>query len=718
MAMPQIATIAASHVFTSVAAAGATIATATQVAQIAYYAVSLGSSLLLTTAANALLSKKATTSTQNSQLSTASTAPSYRYVYGRAKAVATPAGTPVRGDYIVGCWILNSRPSSLEDFRLFLDTREVAVTGDPFDFEGDGATSTDELFDDGILRFWISRGDKTSPPDYFTDNYPHGSGEDDELWKTTDGWQGITVLWAILDAGDNNTRSDRWPSTPPYIEIEGDWSLVYDPREPSHDIDDPDTWEFSDNWALCVTDALINNPIKSYTSSNLDFDLISYAADVSDEIVDKVDGTEKRYTLGGTLVFDGSEIEDQVLPMVAAAGGSIARVGGKISVIPAAYQEPDITINRFFGDSLAATDLASGDTLVNELRTYYTSPERSYETAELEPYEIPGAFDEDGGVASVEDLNLQFCVSATQAMRVRKIIGGLRRRQKSLSVVLGPEALDLIPGSTVTLDLESPWSIFNGIYEIQSMQPGLDLIGSSGVAMRIPVTMTKHSEDIYDWDPEVDEEEITEVEYISGGTSSYDPGSISVEVGEYNNGATITPRIKFFFDPAASSAVQSYEVSYKVDSGDWVSHTEIDGSIRDSVYDKVFGYLSAAPTQTVVIRVRSVSIYGKSSWVESSEINVDFNFVSISAVGDSGLILFSGTTPDEATFSYMVIFKNSVDDFSTATEFSDHIDSFEPNQYFYTSEAEDPGTNFYWIVPYTTTGIAGTPSSSFELTVT
>src|SRR5690606_32291721 len=119
------------------------------------------------------------------------------------------------------------------------------------------------------INFWIGRGDQTSPPDLFLSDAPWGSGGDEELWLATDAWQGNTVIWMRLRAGKAESMQERWPSIPPLVEIEGRWSLIWDPRDEEQDPDDPETWEWSENHRLCVLDALRRNPIRQYQLANL-----------------------------------------------------------------------------------------------------------------------------------------------------------------------------------------------------------------------------------------------------------------------------------------------------------------------------------------------------------------------------------------------------------------------------------------------------------------
>jgi hypothetical protein len=718
--MPQAV---AGFIFSALAWSGVSVATA---AFLATVVVNLGTAILLSMLSSALTSKRASTTNQDKgrDLAQPTTAPSVRAVYGHTLATGTPAGSVVVGDYIYGCWVLNSRWSDLGNMKLYLDKREVTYTGDPFDFTGAGATATNEPFlKDGTnhVTFWIGRGDKTTPPTAFTGEAPYIAVDRINGWKTTDSWRGLTTVWCKIAAGEQETRQDRWPSAPPFVEVEADWSRVYDPRAVGHVFGTESTWAYSNNLALCVLDALKTSPVRPYQESNLDIASFSSAADICDQ--DRAlnsGGTEKEFVLAGTLVYSNGELEDQVLPMIAAGAAYLIRAGGILGIQMPVYQTPSQTHTDFLGNSLNAVDMLTTSELVNELRTTYTSVPRLFESAELKPYTIPGALAQDGGLPSVANLDLNFSPSATQAMRVRKISAGLLRRQKTLNVVLNPIALDLLPGSTITLDLPIPFNKFNGVWEVQSVQPGMDMYGSEdSCAMMVPVTLLKHSSTIYDWNPATDEEAVEDAEYVAPRRLARPPGAISTEVLYVNTGGVIETKIKFLFDPSPSKGVINYTWHYSEDGGTYQSGGSVSTSAFDSVDPtKLRRSFTVSDTSSYVIRVRTNTSYGASTWVYSSEVTADLALTSVLSFGEVGQVRFTGTTPVSPNFTTIRVYENSVDDFTTSTQLGTADTSYGSNVAFDIAKTHATGTAFYYIVPFTSTGLQGTVSGAFELTVT
>ncbi|MFU1606602.1 phage tail protein [Sulfitobacter pontiacus] len=649
--------------------------------------INFGVSFLINTAISAIFGKTPSMKAQgiSRDLAQPSSAPAYRFVYGETRATGTPVGTPVKGNYIWGAWLLNSRPSDLSTFTLYLDKREVVLSGDAFDMDGPGAEATEEPFRKGVdllldlvgvnhVNVWISRGAQTSPPAEFLEDAAYEEGERDDLWKATDAWRGCTIVWLKLRAGESGSRQERWPSTPPLVEVEGKWSLVEDPRT--------GVTGWSENHALCVRDALMNNPIRGYRAEQLHSSFDADGPNACDEVVNlKEGGGEKRYICGGTLVFNEGEIEDQLNPMMISGAADFIRVGGKLGYAAGVYREPTETLTYLLGEGFEFPDMLPGADLVNQLRVSYLSASRGYETADLTPWDIPGALADDGGVPAVKTVDLPFCPSATQAMRVRKITGLRQRRQERIQGgTLPPEAFNLVGGATVTIALPSPYDALDGVYEIEGIHPGLDPIGESGeVAMRLPASLVKHDAAIYDWVPAYDEEEVFDEEYDGERKGTAEPGAISVTTGDAVNldtGGTIIPRIRFAFDPS-TSGVTGYEWEHTGDNpiGGLLGIYQTGGVIGSDVRDasgKVFGFLSVRPNFFYNIRVRAIGPNGNSDWVEIEDvkgvvdIEIDIPIEGV-AVGGAGEITVSFRTPNDPDFRAIEIYGSDTDDSGPAS---------------------------------------------------
>lgn len=647
-------------------------------------ALKIGGSLLLNTAV-AALSPKPSQPDLKRELAQETALPVYRFVYGRDRAVGTPVPARVKGQYIYACYLLNSRPSALTDLVLSLDDREVTLTGDPFDFDGPGAVTAVEPLN-GYVKVWFGRGDQVSPPAQILTEAPWAEGDDEDLFLVTDGWQGRTVMWARFDVGPNDGRADRWPALPPAVHVVADWSKVWDPRDEAQDPDDPETWVYSDNAGLCILDAARMNPIKPYTLAAVLLDQFIAKAEISDEVVALLaGGTEPRYRLRGTVRWGEGELEDQLLPLFEACAARPIKTAGMLGIAPGAWVTPDFTLTDFVDTPLEIIGTQAGD-LPTHLRTKYVSEARLFEEAELPEYAIPGALTADGGLPRVAEVDCQLAGSPTQAMRVQKIRGFLARRQRQVSLTAWPEAVDLVGAATLTAALPSPYSRFNGTFEVQRIHPAYSLAGESGgMALRCPLTYLEHREEFYAWTPATDEVEILDQPYNSAPSTTEAPGVIDVTTGpgvDYTEGGVSLPRIRFAFDPLDGYPA-GYEWQIKAGAGSF----EPGGVLAPNVLDglgKVFGLTGALVSATdYVIRVRSVFVKYTGSqqneqvvysdWIESDEITTVTPSYDLDpplsgfATAGTGQITVGWTTPNSADFAALEIYVATTDDVDAAT---------------------------------------------------
>ncbi|MGV6848550.1 MAG: hypothetical protein ACWA5A_09240 [Marinibacterium sp.] len=663
---------------------------------------------------------------QRAAMTRPTTLPAFRFVYGNTEGAGTPAPADVvENGVLYGSWIVNSRPSK-GPFSLYLDGREVLFSGDPYDFSvSGGATATAAPFS-GHLKFWIGLGDQTTPPVQITDEVPYVSGTAEDRFKTTDAWQGRTVVWMRAERGDQDSVPERWPSypNPPEVALRGPFSMVWDPRDPGQDQDDPATWDFSDNWALCVLDALRRNPVAPHDVSNLRLDTFTWAADVSDEPVSlKAGGSELRYRLSGALVFSDQEIEDQLEPMVAGAGRFV-NVAGQLGLIPAIWQAPVYTLTDIIGDSFEYRALQPDAESFTHMRTYYTSAARQFETADLGPWPIPGATP---GLERVFVLELPFVESGTQAQRVQKIEGLRLLERREIVSVAPSDMINVLPAANIDVALPGR-TRSNGTYRAVSLHGAMSPMGDDGgVALRVPYQVRETSSAVYDWDPLTDEADITVPAYDASYQGTAPPGTFALLIGptvDLNTGGTIIKRARFAFDPSPTSAVVDYEWQYLnwtiENFGQWTAGGVIDALTRDGS-DKVFGYLSGfGPTDASQVRARARGPAGASGWVYSGTISTTFTAAINSATAGPGTgeATFNVTISDEYSAAGARVYRSADTLFGNAVAVTGTIQA-DPGETLDLDVTGLPaGTGYFWVTVVTQTDTEGPATGPEQLTIT
>lgn len=668
-------------------------------------AVSVGISLALT-GLQLLLTDVPGVPQLRREMAAPNSRPPYRYAYGRCRITGSPAPWRVKGKWLYGCLILNSRPSA-GNVVIYFDKREVTITsGDILDFEGGGAVG--EVAGAGSQgvdapRMWLGLGDQTSPPDDILAEAP-------EFFEATDGWQGRTVLWLALHCGNNKSRSKRWPSTPPLVEVLGDWSLVWDPSDEEQDPDDPDTWAWSDNQALCLLDALMRNPIKRYAAASLMLESFQHGADVAAESValHHEGGTESRYTANGFVAWSGDELMDQVQPLVAAGAGQLVRIGSRLAYAAGAWRASTYTATDLLEEGgVDFQTVAPGRDIPRGVRASYLAPARDWQPAELPAIEVPGGL----GLLGDEDIReidlSRFCTSATQAMRVQQIEARRLGAQKRLTCMLPPDSVDIVAGATMTMSLPSGFTRLNGIYEVLSANPGFFLEDDgredSGVALRNPVMLRETAEAHFAWIPSTDEFEIVE-EAFSGVRPDVEPPGEIVLVTGASAAKGATPRIRFEFAPASS--VDYYEVQFRLAGEPWGEAMTLTGDDLDGGGD-VYGFISPViPGETYQVRARSVTerLRGGdvSIWVSDTIIalgaDVDIDPpVAVSAEGGVASIAATFRAPNSADFQAIEVFGSSTSDVGDAVALTPLVyGAANATLVFEESGLGDGVTRYYW----------------------
>ncbi|SDJ21333.1 phage tail protein [Salipiger marinus] len=600
-------------------------------------------------------------------------APVKRFVYGHTSAAGTPVFWHTAGKNLYVCYLFSSRPSE-GPFELVTDGRHRSFRGDPYDFAGPGAIWEENS---AGQKFYIGLGDQTAPPDDILAAVP-------EL-AASDGFRGCTVVWTSCYSGKIKKFQENWPNTPPHYDLWGRWSRVWDPRDPTQDPDDPATWTYSDNHALCVLDALRQNPVRPYQLRNLDLDLWSAAAEASDEGVELAIGaTEKRYRLAGTLAFSGREVLDLLDPMLLAAAAEWCQIGGRLGLVPAVWQTPDYQISDML-EELSCQTLTPGDDLPTRVEVSYTSAAREYQQAQLAPWDIPGAQAADGGERKLLKLDLDWAASPQQAMRVRKIMGLRARCQKVISGTAPPDALDLMAGANASVTFPAPLTGRNGTYKVESIHPAFDMVGQSGLALRCPITLREHYAGIYAWDAATEEEALDDPAYEVPEPDYPGPRDLTYATGpEFDlvTGWSRIERIFLSFDPGEAS---EHYLEYRVEpDGPWMAAGVITEDMREAG-GRAYAFIAPAnPLARYTVRLTARYMFGESEPLLLTGVTIGAGLPAVSGSAGLGAASFTGTAPGLSSLAGLRVYR------------------------------ADPGAGFAAAVPVSEV-IAVTPGGAFEI---
>ncbi|XRX84096.1 phage tail tip fiber protein [Franconibacter pulveris 1160] len=260
-------------------------------------------------------------------------------------------------------------------------------------------------------------------------------------WKPDMIGRGIT--WLRLSLKFN---AEKFPSGIPNVRVEKFGRPVYDPRTGQTG--------YSNNAALCILD-YYRNYLK-VPDSEINFDQFQEAANISDELVSRADGTmERRYTLNGE--FDLSENKASILDaMLAACAGEPTYVGGKHGILVGAYYGPAtevITESQIAGDIEIMPEVSQSER-VNTINGTFIDPQQNDSEVDFPAVSISEWVAEDG-VEISQDLKLRFVTSEFQAQRLADIRLKRTRISRTMNVPLNLSGYRYRPGMYVKVNFPS-----------------------------------------------------------------------------------------------------------------------------------------------------------------------------------------------------------------------------------------------------------------------
>ncbi len=274
---------------------------------------------------------------------------------------------------------------------------------------------------------------------------------------------------------------------------------VFDPRDAAHDVDDPSTWTWTDNAALCTVAAITRPEIgRRMTLADFDLEALKDAAHVCDEAVGTLDGTAiKRYTINGVINTSQAQL-DVIESMLTASHGRLIWANNKFQVQPETRQSPVRTITQEW--LAGGFDYRAGAPVeqnVNVVRAKFVSEKRDFQTQDMPILTRAAAVTEDQGEEAI-NIELAFTENASRAQRLAKITLEQARLQRSVDMVVDTRAIELTAEDVVNVQFDD-FSYVNGVYRVNKA-----VLSSRGDSIQLSLVET--SEQLTAWDPSVDEQ--------------------------------------------------------------------------------------------------------------------------------------------------------------------------------------------------------------------
>lgn len=275
---------------------------------------------------------------------------------------------------------------------------------------------------------------------------------------------------------------------------------VFDPRTFVH------SW--SDNAILCIRDYISQS--FGLGDPRVDDPFLQLSANVCDEVVPTLAGSEKRYTMNGVISSD-KVIGENLKSMLTSCAGICFWGQGKWKVKAGYHSTPvaNFTIGNVLGPISIEPRVSISDNF-NSVTGIFNDASRDWIPVDYPRVSSNVFLTEDNGVQSTLDLPLEFTTSSAMAQRIAKQTLFRAREQITINCDFDTTALAAEVGDIVTLTIER-YGWVEKQFEVVNWR-----LGRENLSLKVNLTLRETSEAAFDSDSD-------EVEIISNNTNLPDP---------------------------------------------------------------------------------------------------------------------------------------------------------------------------------------------------
>lgn len=523
----------------------------------------------------------------------------------------------------------------------------------------------------------------------------------------------------------------------PQLLWELDGALLYDWRKDStnggsgaHRWDDPATWEFSSNPAVCDYNwcrGFWRNGMLLAGIGAASYDLLhsayTTAANICDETLDDGGGSRKRYVVSVIINADGEHRIAREAFIAAMAGDGVER-GGQFAVLAGAAYSPVMTLtddDMASAHSFKFQQKSPLSEIYNAVHVTWLNLDQPWSAHTLTPLTDSQYEDQDGGQRIARDIDLAMVPNPYQARAIGKVVLEQSRMQAIHTGVYGGKTAVLEPGDWVTRQFNRDTGF--GVSSFLDTDPyGFDAsaltdsylnrMGTDELTMKV-VSKRRAGPELY----ELTLRQCAAANFTAPAGPITVAGQPVVTPPVYTPATPGTPAlvetVSINADGAAVSTITatwtasadaaSYVISIKEGSADWV----------DRRLGNVLIYSFRGRTGvTYQARVRAIdnsdllSLWsGTASILVTGDTTAPAAPSGLSAAGMLGRIVLSWTNPGDGDLAGTEIWEAATDNFASAA--LTHTTA-APDQMWVRDNLGISVTRYYWIKARDRTGNVST----------
>ena len=596
-------------------------------------------------------------------------------------------------------------------YSYFLDDEPVTLDGSGYVYQKEFRLKTNKAKDPaetdgegkGYIRIWTttySESDPTPP------RIPAFDAAFASKWTSDHRLVGTTFSVVCMDALDVEHRYKiyRWRGPlglgEPAVSVIGDWANMYDPRDETQTLGDRTTYKPSRNaeliWAWFRT-----HPFGlGKSESSINWDMIAAQADICDEEVTGIEGAQARYEAGVGIVDSKRRADAEKEILLACDGQIVFDEDGKSWVRVGHWYEPTLSFSRN-RDIMAMSSIEAqdGESETQGVIVNYIEPDANYTVQPSAAWLNPLYYDP---LTTPKFLvvDIQACQNHNQAMRLAKGIGMRSQPRHKIGPTVNLRGLRARQERIVAINYDNT---FAGDYEIATPVE-LDGAGIFTGFGAVPINSSR-------WTLLEGEEQPKPVVDGTAGTISFP--AISGESVYYADGAI---HIDF---PALPRDDATYVAEY-------IRTSEITGSESDPWTSMTVNVDSAlsGPVQggvSYTVRYRYVTGSGRGPAWEYDVVTPENPMsppTELSATGGVGEAEVTWRNPTDAALAYVILYRNTIDDFGTASDISGELVGGLGQVMSVTDDSLSAGVFYYWVAAFNADDTPSSPLGSVSATVT
>lgn len=497
----------------------------------------------------------------------------------------------------------------------------------------------------------------------------------------------------------------------PTVKIAGNFNRMYDPRNVAHAIDDPDTWTASTGnsaivWAWWRTHVFG----RGRPMSEVNWDKVADAADVCDSTVTDRSGVETPLYRCGLAISDRTERSKAERQILATCDGFVAydNVGAAYPVV-GEYVIPTYTFTADRDIVAATTQIVDdGETPMDGVVVRYISPDHGYTKQPCAPWVNTDHYVA-GSSPSYQFIDILGCQNHNQAVRLAKAFGQKSAPTKRAS--LGTKLKGQLVGSERAINLSYD-AQFTGVFEVATP------VKEQEDGMVCAFAVVPLAEDRW---------------YLNAGEEGAPPSptpalNIDDSLADAENVVIISQQVatdngsavRFYatFD-APSRVDRLYKFRYAL-TGTTVYEYFAVNMDENIAYSAILedGQVYDVSYQTETAGGRA------GGWSTAAQITATANptapasLASANAVGGTGEIAYTYTTANDPNQYSVSLYRGATSVFAEATQVNSAIVAGANTSGSYDEISVAAGPYYCWVQPANGSGVTGTESGPFAVTVT